>query len=113
VGFQNAGRAAPEQTGNGPQLSSSAADFQTNSHPRPNAQIKFPAPAGPGFDAEIALPRSRLRLVPPVPPPRRLLAVRINVLDGRSPFGRSRTFRLAHDELDELIAIATRMERRA
>jgi hypothetical protein len=39
VGFQNAGRTAPEQTGNGPQLSSSAADFQANS------QIERPAQA--------------------------------------------------------------------
>jgi hypothetical protein len=30
MGFLNAERAAPEQTGNGPQLSSSAADFQPN-----------------------------------------------------------------------------------
>jgi hypothetical protein len=30
MGLSNAGRAAPEQTGNDPQLSSSAADFQAN-----------------------------------------------------------------------------------
>jgi hypothetical protein len=39
VGFQNAGRAAPDSPGNGPQLSSSAADFQANS------QIERPAQA--------------------------------------------------------------------
>jgi hypothetical protein len=54
-----------------------------------------------------------LRLVPLEPQAvRRRLAVRINVLDGRAPFGRSRAFHLAHDELDELIAAATRIERR-
>jgi hypothetical protein len=57
-------------------------------------------------------PRPRLHLVPRPRRPRRL-DVRINVLDGRSAFGRSRAFRLTHDELDELIAAATRMERRA
>jgi hypothetical protein len=55
---------------------------------------------------------SHLRLVPPAPPPRRPLTVRINVLDGRSAFGRY-AFRLSHDELDELIAVVMRMERRA
>jgi hypothetical protein len=55
-----------------------------------------------------------LRLVPREPQPGgRRLAVRINVLDGRSAFGRSCAFRLSHDELDELIAVAMRMERRA
>jgi len=58
-------------------------------------------------------PHSHLRLVPPAPAPRRRLAVRISVLDGRSAFGRSRAFRLTHDDLDELIAVATRLERRA
>ena len=53
-----------------------------------------------------------LRLVPPAPAPRRCLSVRISVLDGRSAFGRSRAFRLTHDDLDELIAVALRMERR-
>jgi hypothetical protein len=38
MGFLNAERAAPEQTGNGPQLSSSAADFQP-----PDSQIERPA----------------------------------------------------------------------
>jgi hypothetical protein len=57
-------------------------------------------------------PRPRLRLVekPPLAP---RLKVRIHVLDGRSAFGRTRAFRLAHDELDELIAAAMRMDRRA
>jgi hypothetical protein len=55
---------------------------------------------------------SNLRLVPPEPHPRRRLAVRINVLDGRLAFGRSCAFRLTHDELDELIAVAARMEQR-
>jgi hypothetical protein len=55
-----------------------------------------------------------LRLVPPpsLPRPRRF-EVRIAVADGRSPYGRSRVFRLAHDDLDELIAVAIRMEGRA
>jgi hypothetical protein len=55
---------------------------------------------------------SHLRLVPPEPQPRRRLAVRISVLDGRSAFGRSRVFRLAESDIDELIAVVTRMERR-
>jgi hypothetical protein len=56
--------------------------------------------------------RPCLRLVekPPLAP---RLEVRIHVLDGRSAFGRSRAFRLTHDDLDELIAVALRMERRA
>jgi hypothetical protein len=55
-----------------------------------------------------------LHLVPPPSPPRpRRLEVRIAAADGRAPYGRSRVFRLAHDELDELIAVALRMERRA
>jgi hypothetical protein len=57
--------------------------------------------------------RGHLYLVPSVPAPRRRLAVRISVLDGRSAFGRSRGFRLAEDDLLKLVEIATRMERRA
>jgi hypothetical protein len=59
-------------------------------------------------------PRPRLRLVPREPRAvRHRLAVRISVLDARAPYGRSRAFRLTHDELDELIEIAMRMEGRA
>jgi hypothetical protein len=54
---------------------------------------------------------SHLRLVPPEPRPRRL-EVRINAIEARYPYGRSRVFRLTHDDLDELIAVALRMERR-
>jgi hypothetical protein len=53
-----------------------------------------------------------LRLVAAAPAPRRCLSVRINVLDGRSSFGRSRAFHLTHDDLDELIDVAMRMEGR-
>ncbi len=49
---------------------------------------------------------SHLRLVPPEPQSRHRLAVRISVLDGHSAFGRSRVFRLPHNDLDELIAVA-------
>jgi hypothetical protein len=57
---------------------------------------------------------SHLRLIPPSPPPRpRRLEVRFHVFDGRAPYGRSRAFRLTHDDLDELIDVAMRMERRA
>jgi hypothetical protein len=56
--------------------------------------------------------RPRLHLVPRAPP-RRRLAVRISVLDGRAAFGRSRVFHFTHDEeLDELLAIAARLEAR-
>jgi hypothetical protein len=56
----------------------------------------------------------RLRLVPPAPPPRprRRIEVRIAAADWRAPYGRSRAFRLTHDDLDELIAFALRLEAR-
>lgn len=44
--------------------------------------------------------------------PRRI-DVRIAAAAGLTPVGRSRAFRLSHDDLDELIAAAMRMERRA
>ena len=56
--------------------------------------------------------RPRLRLVPREPQPRRRLAVRISVLDGRAAFGRSRVFHLSERDIDELVAIAARMEAR-
>jgi hypothetical protein len=56
--------------------------------------------------------RPHLRLVPPAPAPRLRLDVRIHVLDGRHPFGRSRAFRLTHDDLDELGDVAIRLESR-
>ena len=58
---------------------------------------------------------SHLRLIPAPSPPRprpRRIDVRFHVSDGRSAFGRSRAFRLTHDALDELIAVAMRMEQR-
>jgi hypothetical protein len=59
-------------------------------------------------------PQRHLRIVPREPRAvRHRLAVRISVLDARAPYGRSRAFRLTHDELDELIAVAMRMEGRA
>jgi hypothetical protein len=53
------------------------------------------------------------RLVPPAPAPPRRLSVRINVLDGRSAFGRSRAFRLTHDDIEQLIGVALQLEARA
>jgi hypothetical protein len=55
-----------------------------------------------------------LRLVPPPSPPRprRRLAVQISVLDGHSPFGRAGPFRLTESDVNELIAVAIRLERR-
>jgi hypothetical protein len=57
-----------------------------------------------------------LRLVhappPPRPRPRRRLAVRINVLDGRAPYGRSRAFDLSESDVQLLIAAAIRLEAR-
>ena len=54
-----------------------------------------------------------LHLVPREPQSRHRLAIRISVLDGRSPFGRSRVFRLRERDLAELVAQAERLERRA
>jgi hypothetical protein len=55
--------------------------------------------------------RSRLRLVERVPPRPRRLEVTIGIRDRRDPFGRAGPFRLWERDLDELIAVATRMER--
>jgi hypothetical protein len=55
-----------------------------------------------------------LRLVEPPPPQaRRRYETRIVVSSARMPFGRSRTFRLAESDLEQLINVATRLERRA
>jgi hypothetical protein len=58
--------------------------------------------------------RARLRLVQPARPPRpRHYAVRLSVSagsDAREPLGRSRAIHLSRDDIDELIAIALRME---
>jgi hypothetical protein len=56
-------------------------------------------------------PRARLRLVASSPRPRRI-EVRFHVIDGRAAYGRSRVFRLAESDIDELIAVVTRMEGR-
>jgi hypothetical protein len=61
----------------------------------------------------LSPPHPYLRLVTREPQPRRRLSVRINVLDGRSAFGRSRAFSLAESDIDELIAVAMQIERRA
>jgi hypothetical protein len=112
-------------------------DYSENSRPRQNTQIKFQGSAEAEFDAEIALAlaashwrtaadRGRgvpkgavmtgaphLRLIPAPPPPRpRRHEARIVVSAARLPIGRSRVFRLAESDIDELIAIATRIERR-
>jgi hypothetical protein len=57
-------------------------------------------------------PRPRLRPVASSPRPRRL-EVRINAAEARYPYGRSRAFRLTHDDLEWLIATAERLEARA
>jgi hypothetical protein len=59
----------------------------------------------------LSPPRHRLRLVEKRPLAPRL-EVRFHVLDRRVPYGLSRTFRLAESDIDELIAVVTRMERR-
>ena len=56
-------------------------------------------------------PRPYLRLVQREPQPRRRYETRIVGSSARLPIGRSRVFRLAESDIDELIAIATRMER--
>jgi hypothetical protein len=62
----------------------------------------------------IPLPHGpNLRLVLRAPAPRRRLSVRINVLDGRAPYGRSTPFRITEDDLRDLVEVAMRMERRA
>jgi hypothetical protein len=53
-----------------------------------------------------------LRLVPPAPPPPRF-EVRISIMDGRAPYGRTRPFRLTDRDLQELIDVASKMEARA
>ena len=57
-------------------------------------------------------PHPYLRLVTREPQPRRRLSVQIDVLDGRSAFGRSRAFRLSNSDLERLIATAERLEAR-
>jgi hypothetical protein len=58
-------------------------------------------------------PHPYLRLVTREPPLRRRYETRIVVSSARTPIGRSRVFRLAESDIDELIAVAMRMERRA
>jgi hypothetical protein len=68
------------------------------------------------FQAPSSDRKRLLTLVPPSPsaPPRpQRLEVRFHVLDGRSPFGRAGPFRLSESDVDELIAAAMRLERRA
>jgi hypothetical protein len=66
---------------------------------------------GPSSDRRSGV--RHLRLVPPSPPPRPGgLEVRFHVFDGRAPFGLAGPFRLSESDVDELIAIAVRMERR-
>jgi hypothetical protein len=55
--------------------------------------------------------RPCLRLVPRQPQPRRL-EVRISVANGRAPIGRTRAFRLADSDLEQLVDCALRMEAR-
>jgi hypothetical protein len=59
--------------------------------------------------AEHALPRHRLRLVASSPRPRRI-EVRFHVIDGRAAYGQSRAFRLTHDDIEQLIGVALRLE---
>jgi hypothetical protein len=61
--------------------------------------------------APLFPPRPRLRLEASAPRPRRI-EVRINATEARYPYGRSRAFHLTHDELDELIDVAMRIEGR-
>jgi hypothetical protein len=61
----------------------------------------------------VTVSTRHLRLVEPPPPQaRRRHEARIVVSAARLPIGRSRVFRLAESDIDELIAIVTRMERR-
>jgi hypothetical protein len=69
--------------------------------------------------APLFPPRPRLRIIsretPPIPPARpRLREVRVTALAGRYPYGGvTRSFQLTDHGLDELIATAERLERRA
>jgi hypothetical protein len=105
MGFQNAGRAAPDSPGNSPlELSSyGGVDLQAT-----NIPSQAPAQAQIERDPRVisfpARPRRRH-----VPPPRRL-EVRITAADGRSPIGRSRPFRLSDHALDALIMHAGKLE---
>jgi hypothetical protein len=60
----------------------------------------------------LSPPRPRLRLVEKRPLTPRL-EIRFHILDRRVPYGRAGPFHLTHDDLDELIAAAMRMERLA
>jgi hypothetical protein len=61
VVLQNAARAAPEQTGNSPQLSSSAADLQANIPNEAQAQGKFRNPRAVAANKRAAGRRVRLQ----------------------------------------------------
>jgi hypothetical protein len=103
---------AAARTGSGDAIclsSSSAADVRIDRPPRPNTQIKFQDSAPAEFDAEIALALTASGWRVAAPRPRRL-EVRFHVLEGRCPYGRAGPFRLTDRDLDELIAIATRLE---
>jgi hypothetical protein len=58
-------------------------------------------------------PRPYLRLVQREPQPRRRYEMRIVVSSARMPIGRSRVFHLTEIDVEQLIAVAARMERRA
>jgi hypothetical protein len=89
-----------------------SADYPKIAPNRPRTQAIIAAIEEPDRARARLKYLARLRLVvPPASPPRRRLAARISVLDGRVAFGRSRAFRLAESDIDELIAIAQRMER--
>jgi hypothetical protein len=102
----NVARIAPEQTGNDPQLSSSAADLQVNI---PNEAL---SQAEVLRNLRAAADRRHLHLVPPAPPPRpRRLQIQISVSDGRAPIGRTRPLRLRESDLAWLIEAVERLAR--
>jgi hypothetical protein len=59
----------------------------------------------------LSPPRKSLRLVASPPQPRRI-EVRIAVNAARAPLGRTRILMLRESDIDELIAITLRLERR-
>jgi hypothetical protein len=93
VGFQNAGRAAPDSPGNGPLSSYGGVDLQAN--------IPNEAPA----QGEIVpFPHRRVR------PRQPRIYVQIVATRDREAYGRTRPLRLTESDIEQLVDFALRLE---